>query len=199
MFSLHWCDEDGSQRILGFALPSLVILLFYKIVSPHWCNIWRGSKSFFSDCIFLVMDHVSSMHTSIFYCPMTKKSVEAYNLLWETSFWFLVSEIYLKFCYIDIHESEYFCDLFIFVKYFEGGKGIDVLGIMHDFEWALVNSIERWFHCNYHLGCFFERGGERSPSNVWFSDGNKQKWHWKRDRVHTWYDTWKERFEKVWK
>ena len=26
---------------------------------------------------------------------------------------------------------------------------------MHDFEWALVNSIDRWFHCEYHLGCFF--------------------------------------------
>ena len=26
---------------------------------------------------------------------------------------------------------------------------------MHDFEWALVNSIDRWFNCEYHLGCFF--------------------------------------------
>ena len=37
----------------------------------------------------------------------------------------------------------------------EGPKGIDVTGVMHDFEWALVNSIERWFKCEYHLGCFF--------------------------------------------
>ncbi len=29
------------------------------------------------------------------------------------------------------------------------------MGVMHDFEWALVNSIERWFRCEYHLGCFF--------------------------------------------
>jgi hypothetical protein len=36
-----------------------------------------------------------------------------------------------------------------------GPKGIDVTGVMHDFEWALVNSIEKWFRCEYHLGCFF--------------------------------------------
>ena len=29
------------------------------------------------------------------------------------------------------------------------------MGVMHDFEWALINSIERWFKCEYHLGCFF--------------------------------------------
>ncbi len=39
--------------------------------------------------------------------------------------------------------------------FLEGPKGIDVSGVMHDFEWALVNSIERWFNCEYHLGCFF--------------------------------------------
>ena len=39
--------------------------------------------------------------------------------------------------------------------FLEGPKGIDVSGVMHDFEWALVNSIERWFKCEYHLGCFF--------------------------------------------
>ena len=32
---------------------------------------------------------------------------------------------------------------------------MDVHGVMHDFEWAMINSIERWFKCNYHLGCFF--------------------------------------------
>ena len=32
---------------------------------------------------------------------------------------------------------------------------MDVTGVMHDFEWALLNSIERWFKCEYHLGCFF--------------------------------------------
>ena len=32
---------------------------------------------------------------------------------------------------------------------------MDVTGVMHDFEWALINSIERWFKCEYHLGCFF--------------------------------------------
>ena len=29
------------------------------------------------------------------------------------------------------------------------------MGVMHGFEWALVNSIEKWFKCEYHLGCFF--------------------------------------------
>ena len=38
---------------------------------------------------------------------------------------------------------------------FKGAKGVDVLGVMHDFEYALVNSIDRWFKCDYHLGCFF--------------------------------------------
>ncbi len=32
---------------------------------------------------------------------------------------------------------------------------MDVTGVMHDFEWALINSIERWFKCEFHLGCFF--------------------------------------------
>ncbi len=27
--------------------------------------------------------------------------------------------------------------------------------VMHDFEKALINSCERWFACDYHLGCFF--------------------------------------------
>ena len=26
---------------------------------------------------------------------------------------------------------------------------------MHDFEWALINSVGRWFRCDHHLGCFF--------------------------------------------
>ena len=32
---------------------------------------------------------------------------------------------------------------------------MDVHGVMHDFEWAMINSIERWFKCDYCLGCFF--------------------------------------------
>ena len=27
--------------------------------------------------------------------------------------------------------------------------------LMNDFERALINSCERWFECDYHLGCFF--------------------------------------------
>eukprot|EP00804_Cyclotella_cryptica_P007460 CCRYP_002662-RA/>CCRYP_002662-RA protein AED:0.09 eAED:0.09 QI:75/1/1/1/0.5/0.33/3/659/66 len=49
---------------------------------------------------------------------MTKKSEEAHNLLWSH----IVSIV--------------------------GPKGIDVTGVMHDFEWALVNSIEKWFGVN---------------------------------------------------
>jgi hypothetical protein len=44
--------------------------------------------------------------------------------------------------------------VFLFV-YPSGGKGMDVHGVMHDFEWAMINSIEKWFKCDYHLGCFF--------------------------------------------
>jgi hypothetical protein len=32
---------------------------------------------------------------------------------------------------------------------------MDVYGVMHDFEWAMINLIERWFKCDYHLGCLF--------------------------------------------
>ena len=32
---------------------------------------------------------------------------------------------------------------------------MDIMGVMHDFEWALIDSIERWFKCEFHLGCFF--------------------------------------------
>jgi hypothetical protein len=32
---------------------------------------------------------------------------------------------------------------------------MDVTGMMHDFKWTLINLIERWFKCEYHLGCFF--------------------------------------------
>ncbi len=32
---------------------------------------------------------------------------------------------------------------------------MDVHGVMHDFEWAMINSIEKWFKCDYHMGCFF--------------------------------------------
>lgn len=27
-------------------------------------------------------DHGTGLHTPVFYCPMTKKSEEAYNILW---------------------------------------------------------------------------------------------------------------------
>ena len=83
MFSIHWCDEDGLQRILGYALQSLIKLLKYKILFLHVDAMFDGApRGFHQVVIFSVMDHASSLHTPIFYCPMTKMSEEAYNLLW---------------------------------------------------------------------------------------------------------------------
>ena len=83
MFLLYWCDEDGPQRILGFALHSLVKLLRYKKLFLHVYATFDGApQGFYQVVIFSVMDHASNLHTPIFYCPMTKKTEEAYNLLW---------------------------------------------------------------------------------------------------------------------
>ena len=83
MFSLYCCDEDGPQRILGFGLHSLIKLLRYRRLFLHIDATFDGApRGFYQVLIFSVMDHASGMHTPIFYCPMTKKSEEAYNLLW---------------------------------------------------------------------------------------------------------------------
>ena len=83
MFLLYWCDEDGPLRILGFALHSLVKLLKYKRLFLHIDATFDGApRGFHQVVIFSVMDHASSLHIPIFYCPMTRKSEEAYNLLW---------------------------------------------------------------------------------------------------------------------
>ncbi len=82
MFSLYWCDEDGPQRILGFALHSLVKLLRYKKLVLHIDATFDGApRGFYQVVIFSVMDHASNLHSPIFYFPMTKKTEEAYNLL----------------------------------------------------------------------------------------------------------------------
>jgi len=83
MFSLYWCNEYSPQRILGFALHSLIKLLRYRMLFLHIDATFDGApRGFYQVLIFSVMDHASGMHTPIFYCPMTKKSEEAYNLLW---------------------------------------------------------------------------------------------------------------------
>ena len=83
MFSLYWCDEDGPQRISGFGLHSLIKLLRYRRLFLHINATFDGApRGFYQVLIISVMDHASNMHTPIFYCPMTKKSEEAYNLLW---------------------------------------------------------------------------------------------------------------------
>ena len=84
MFSIFWSNEDGPQRILGFSLYSLVKLLKYKKLFLHIDATFEGApRGFYQVVIFSVIDHASSLHTPIFYCPMTKKSEEAYNLLWS--------------------------------------------------------------------------------------------------------------------
>jgi hypothetical protein len=84
MFSIYWSDDDGPQRILGFSLHSLVKLLKYKKLFLHVDATFDSApRGFYQVVIFSVIDHASSLHTPIFFCPMTKKSEEAYNLLWS--------------------------------------------------------------------------------------------------------------------
>ena len=84
MFSIFWCDDDGLQRILGFSLHLLIKLLKYKKLFLHVDATFDGApRGFYQVVIFSVIDHASSLHTPMFYCPMTKKSEEAYNLLWS--------------------------------------------------------------------------------------------------------------------
>ena len=84
MFSIFWSNEDGPQRILGFSLYSLVKLLKYKKLFLHVDATFDSAlRGFYQVVIFSVIDHASSLHTPIFFCPMTKKSEEAYNLLWS--------------------------------------------------------------------------------------------------------------------
>ena len=98
MFLLYWCDEDGPQRILGFALHSLVKLLRYKKLFLHVNATFDGAPwGFYQVVIFSVMDHASTLHTPIFYCPMTKKTEEAYNLLWGN-----IVAIVGEYCYFYI-------------------------------------------------------------------------------------------------
>ena len=84
MFSIFWSDEDGPQRILGFSLNPLIKLLKYKKLFLHVDATFDGApRGFYQVVIFSVIDNATSMHTPIFFCPMTKKSEEAYNLLWS--------------------------------------------------------------------------------------------------------------------
>ena len=83
MFSIYWCDDEGPQRIMGFALHSLIKLLKYKKLFLHIDATFQGApRGFYQVVIFSVMDQATNLHIPVFYCPMTKKSEEAYNLLW---------------------------------------------------------------------------------------------------------------------
>lgn len=41
---------------------------------------------------------------------------------------------------------------FVFSHVCEVAKKLDIQGVMHNFEWALINSVYRWFMCDQHLG-----------------------------------------------
>ena len=84
MFSLYWCDEDGPQRILGFGLHSLIKLLRYRRLFLHIDATFDGAPrgGVLSGVDFLCYGSRKRHAYADFYCPMTKKSEEAYNLLW---------------------------------------------------------------------------------------------------------------------
>ena len=67
MFSVYWCDEEGPQRILGFALHPLIKLLKYKKLFLHidaTCNdVPRG---IYQVLIFSVLDQGTNLHVHIF-------------------------------------------------------------------------------------------------------------------------------------
>ena len=101
LFLLYWCDDEGPQRILGFGLHSLIKLLRYCRFFLHIDATFDGApRGFYQVVIFSVMDHASSLHTPIFYCPITKKSKEAYNLLWGNIVSIVGEFVCLKQCYI---------------------------------------------------------------------------------------------------
>lgn len=83
MFSFYWCDNEGLQRTLGFALHSLIKLLKYKKLSLHIDATFKGvPRGFYQVVILSVMDYGTNLHIPVFYSPMTKKSEEPYNFLW---------------------------------------------------------------------------------------------------------------------
>ncbi len=82
MFSIHWCDDEGPQRIMGFALNSLIKLLEYKKILHIDATFQGAPRGFYRVVIFSVMDQGTNLHIPVFYFPMTKKSEEAYNLFW---------------------------------------------------------------------------------------------------------------------
>ena len=72
----------ADSRIFG--LHSLIKLLCYRRLFFHIDATFDGApRGFYQVVIFSVTDDASGMHMPIFYCTMTKKSEEAYNLLWE--------------------------------------------------------------------------------------------------------------------
>ena len=83
MFSAAWVDEKGPQRVLGFALHALTRLLRYKGLVLFIDATFDGApKDFYQVLILSVMDHATNMCTPIFFCPMTTKSKQAYNITW---------------------------------------------------------------------------------------------------------------------
>ena len=58
-------------------------LLRYKKLFLHIDATFDGApRGFYQVLIFSVLDQGTNVHVPIFYCLMTKKSEDAYNLLW---------------------------------------------------------------------------------------------------------------------
>ena len=67
MFSVYWCDEEGPQRILGFALHPLIKLLKYKKFFLHIDATFNGTpRGFYQVLIFSVLDQGTNLHVPIF-------------------------------------------------------------------------------------------------------------------------------------
>ena len=53
MFSAYWCDDEGPQTIMGFALHSLIELLGYKKLFLHIDATFNGAPcGFYQVVIF---------------------------------------------------------------------------------------------------------------------------------------------------
>ena len=68
MFSVYGCDEEGPQRILGFALHPLIKLLKYKKLFLHIDATFNSaSRGFYQVLIFSVLDQGTNLHVPVLY------------------------------------------------------------------------------------------------------------------------------------
>ena len=96
---LVWWEQASENFRVCATIPGQV--LWYKKLFLHIDATFDGApRGFYQVVIFSVMDHASSLHMSIFYCPMTKKSEEAYNLLWGNIVSIVGEFVWFEQCYI---------------------------------------------------------------------------------------------------